>query len=417
MSLLSQATEISWICVRKTIKAFNSLIAFYHDVLTLILSGFDIIDTPMKKILIDANPIVPYFVLGKNSGIGRTCIELICELNRQRDGLPFEIELFTQNMKGVSAKKLNTGFKTHHVYLRFTQAMSTLVRRLRLRELLSGYDLQHITHNYENVVDPSRCIVTIHDAMFFSYPESFLGAEWNRKIIPPFARQVAHIITISENSKREIMEYMDVKEDKISVIPWGIDRSLLYPHKVSENQWTGKKPYFTSVSCDKGRKNTITLLKAYDRFALNDPEHHLILVWRNPTDEAFAITQKAHLKGRVHFASNLPNEELADIYAGATASFFPSLYEGFGLPIVESMACGVPCVTARNSSLEEVGGEAAIYTDPMDIEAIAAEMEKFENGRYDSAQLRRLSLAQADKFSWEKCAAQTIDVYRKCLGV
>lgn len=371
----------------------------------------------MKKILIDANPIVPYFAIGKNSGIGRTCMELITELNRHKDSLPFEIELFTQNIKGISADKLHTGFKSRHLHFRNMQSWNKLAAKLRLRELLSRYDLQHITHNYEQVSDPGRCIVTIHDAMFFSYPEQFLGADENRRTVPPFARKAAHIITISENSKREIMEYMGVPEEKITVIPWGVDHEMLHPHEVKSNRWSGSNPYFTSVSCDIGRKNTISVLKAFEKFACTNSQYHLILVWRKPSDEALQMAQHDALKGRVHFASNLSNEELADIYAGATASFFPSLYEGFGLPILESMACGVPCVTARNSSLEEVGGEAAIYTDPLDTDAIANEMTKLATAQYDMAQLQAASLAQAAKFTWERCARETIKVYQKCLGL
>lgn len=372
----------------------------------------------MKKVLIDANPIVPYFVSGKMDGIGRTNRELIQALDKLKDDIPFKIELFTQNLKGISAKKLNTNFKTHHLYLRNIESHNKISKNFQLRELLTRYDLQHITHNYELVTDPSKCIVTIHDAMFFSYPENFLGAEQNRKIIPPFARNAKHIITISENSKREIMEYMKVSEEKITVIPWGVDFNLLKPHEVPDNRWSGKSPYFTSVSCDVGRKNTITLLKAYKEFAKQNPDHHLILVWRSPSEEAIKISEEKNLKGKVHFASNLSNQELADIYAGATASFFPSLYEGFGLPILESMACGVPCVTCRNSSLKEVGGEAAIYVDdPMDIKALALEMEKFENGNYDFVKLKKQSLNQAQNFTWEKSAKSTINVYRQCLGI
>lgn len=371
----------------------------------------------MKKILIDANPIVPYFAIGRNSGIGRTCMELISQLDSMRSELPFEIELYTQNLHGVSGRKLNTGFRSRHAFLRNTESGRLWSRRLRLKEILSGYDLQHITHNYEIVRDPSRCIVTIHDVMFFSHPESFLGADKNREVVPPFARKTRHIITISENSKREIMHYMDIPEEKITVIPWGVDRTLLHPHEVGENRWSGTAPYFTSVSCDRGRKNTISLLRAYEKFARNTPEHHLVLVWREPTEEALELARLPHLKERVHFASNLTNEELADIYAGATASFFPSLYEGFGLPIAESMACGVPCVTCRNSSLSEIGGDAAIYVDPMDIDGMALEMERFENGEYDLDALRTSSLAQAGKFTWENCARQTIEVYKRCLGV
>ena len=367
--------------------------------------------------LIDANPVVPYLAQGKINGIGRTCLELIRELDQQRENLPFKIELFTQNLKGVSAQALNTGFKSHHLYFRNIPTWQKLSKALSLRELITGYDLQHITHNYENVKDPSKCIVTIHDAMFFSYPEAFLGAEKNRKVIPPFARKAAHIITISKNSKQEIIKYMNVPEDKITVIPWGVDHTLLYPHSTPPNKWSGTNPYFTAVSCDKGRKNTMTLLRAYEQFSKNSPLHHLILVWRNPSTEALALASSPRLRERIHFASNLSNEELADIYAGATATFFPSLYEGFGLPIVESLACGVPCVTARNSSLEEVGGDAAIYVDPMDENAIACEMEKFENAEYDISSLKEISFKQGSKFTWERCAKSTVEVYKKCLEI
>lgn len=366
------------------------------------------------KILIDANPVVPYLALGKISGIGRTCMDLIAELGRQKEKLPFDIELYTQNLKGVTASALHSGFKTRHIYLRHKEPYTDWVRRLRLREAISRYDLQHITHNYENV-DPSRCVVTIHDAMFFSYPEEALDSAKNRNVVPPFARKARHIITISENSKREIMEYMDVPEEKISVIPWGVDHQLYYPHKVNGNRWSGTSPYFAAVSCSGGRKNTISVLRAFEKFSRNNPTHHLVIVWANPTEEARRIAAMSGLKGRIHFTSHLPNEELADLYAGATATFFPSLYEGFGLPVLESMACGVPCVTARNSSLPEVGGDAAIYVEPLDVEAIAKEMEKFENGDYDMTALQEASLRQASRFRWDKCAAATIAVYKHCL--
>lgn len=210
---------------------------------------------------------------------------------------------------------------------------------------------------------------------------------------------------------------MDIPEDKITVIPWGVNHNLLYPHTPTTNRWSGKAPYFTSVSCDKGRKNTISIIQAFAKFAKNSPSHHLVLVWRNPSEEAIRLSELPQLKGRLHFTCNLSNEELSDLYAGATASFFPSLYEGFGLPIIESMACGVPCVTSRNSSLEEVGGDAAIYVEPLDIDAISTIMEKFESHAYDMEYLKAASLRQAAKFTWQHCAISTIDVYKKCLEI
>lgn len=369
----------------------------------------------MKRILIDANPSANFLATGHVSGISRTNTELIQALSRMKESLDFEIALYSQNLRGVSAKGLNSGFKTVHGYLRNNALWNEWSKRMRIREVLGRYDLQHITHNYEIVTDPSKCIVTIHDVMFFSYPEPQVFPESNQKIIPPFARAARHIITISESSKREIMSYMNVPEDRITVIPWGIDHKLLYPHKTNGNQYCGNNPYFISVSCDSGRKNTISLMKAYAQFAKSNPQHSLILVWRNPSQEAIDLIVHSHLENKIKFASGISNEELADLYAGATASFFPSLYEGFGLPIAESMACGVPCVTCRNSSLEEVGGDAALYVEPFDIDTMADIMESFENHDFDMDNLRAASIAQASNFTWEKCANKTIEVYRKCL--
>lgn len=370
----------------------------------------------MKRILIDANPIVPYLTCGSHVGIGRTCRELIQGLDTI-DDLPFEILLYTQNLKGVNAKPLNTHFKTLHTYLRFDDLGRKLAKQFRLREILGRYDLQHITHNYEEVTDPSKCIVTIHDVMFFSFPENKAEPDKNQLIIPPFARKAKHIITISENSKREIMEYMNVPASNITVIPWGINHEIFFPHDVDSNKWTGNDPYFISVSCNAKRKNAISTVKAFRKFAVNNPAHHLILVWGNPSEEVLKIASEPVVNNKIHFISNLSDQELSDLYSGATASFFPSLYEGFGLPIIESMACGTPCVTARNSSLEEVGGPAAIYTEPLDIDALCREMENFENGRYDLDSLSEASIKQAAKFQWSNCVASTIDVYKKCLNI
>lgn len=371
----------------------------------------------MKRVLIDVNSVVPYYVSGKLSGVGRTTMELIQALDSIRDCLPFEIMLYSQNMKGIGGKNLQTGFRNCHVYLRNTRTGQYLSSMLHIRELMTRYDIQHIPHNCEYGVDPTKCIVTIHDAMFFSYPESFLNHDESRIIVPPFAKKSKAIITISECSKKDIMKYMDIPEEKIAVIPWGCNRRIYYPHFVLNNRYCDDKPYFISVSCDRGRKNTISIVKAYAQIAKNHPEHHLILVWGNPSEEVLALCEKNNLANQIHFVSNVPDKELGDLYAGATASFFPSFYEGFGLPILESMACGVPVVTCRNSSLEEVGGDAAIYVEPLDIDVMADIMERFENADYNRAMLREQSIAQASKFTWENCVSKTVEVYKKCLAI
>jgi glycosyltransferase involved in cell wall biosynthesis len=115
--------------------------------------------------------------------------------------------------------------------------------------------------------------------------------------------------------------------------------------------------------------------------------------------------------------SGVSEEELSDLYAEATATFFPSKYEGFGLPVLESMASGTPIVTCNNSSLGEIGGDAALYVEPEDIEAMANLMAGFENKTLDRVSLTKNCLNHVDRFTWSACAQKTVEVYKKCLDL
>lgn len=373
----------------------------------------------MKKILIDANPIVPYYALGRNSGIGRTCMELISQLDRMRSDLPFEIELYTQNMKGISASCLNTGFKTRHVYLRNTTSGRIWSRRLHVREMLSHYDFQHITHNFELVTDPSRCIVTLHDAFFMKLDVRNFDYASMREQYPPFIRKCKHIITCSEYSKKDIIELIGIPEDRVTVIPWGIDHNIFYedPDKESSRQYINRemkieRPYFLSVSCDTGRKRTQELIKAY--LSLRKPENDLVLVWANPPDSIKSIVAQ---NPRIHLLSGISNEALRYLYNGATASVNPTSYEGFGLPILEAMACGCPVVTCANSSIPEIGGDAVIYLEEPVGKTLPYVMRAIDVGEMDLADMSLRGLRLASNFTWERTAEETIEVYKAQLGL
>lgn len=368
----------------------------------------------MKKLLIDINSIVPYYVYGKVNGIGRTTLELIQTLAKI-DNLPFEVILYSQNMKGIGGRNTELPFKNCHVYLPHREKIDKLLAKFPVRECLTGYDLMHIPHNFEYVHCPEKCVVTIHDVMFFSYPEHFLGHDFARQNYPKLAQKAKAILTCSENSKREIAEYMQIPVDKIFVCYWGINHQLFFPKPWSPNKYTGNTHYFLSVSCDIGRKNTISVLKAYEQLLKQAPYHDLVLVWRNPPIEIREKYTSSAFKNKIHFVSNISDEELSCLYSSATAMFFPSKYEGFGLPIAEAMASGTPVITCDNSSLREVGGEAAIYVEPEDIDSMTQIMSQFENKELDIELIRKNSISQASKFTWEACANKTIEVYRKCL--
>lgn len=365
-----------------------------------------------KKILIDANPVVPILAHDIHTGIGRTCLELIKGLDNIQSKLNFQIELITQNLRGISAKQLETRFKTHHIYLRNTEKYNRLAAKFRLRELLASYDLMHITHNYEIVADASRCIVTAHDAFYMKFDSPNFNYAAMRKTHPDFLRACRHIITCSEYSKKDIIETMDICPDKITVIPWGIDHNVFNvccketPKDYVRSHYNIVKPYFVSISCDEGRKRTPALIDAY--IELENPQNDLVLVWKKPPE---SILKKIAHTNRIHILSGVTDDGLKFLYNAATAAFNPSAYEGFGLPILEAMACGCPSVTCKNSSLPEVGQDIAIYIDEPINKSLYEVMKLIDSHELDLSTRCEAGVKHAKKFTWEANAAATAAVY------
>lgn len=380
----------------------------------------------MKRLLIDAGSAVPYFVSGKVSGIGRTTMELIQALAAYADELPFEVVLYSQNMKGIGGRNLCTPFKCKHLYLPDRQQINKLLARTPIKEWFTGYDIMHLPANFGYVHHPDRCIVTIHDALFMKMQEKAFNHDKMRIEVPPFARACRHIITCSEASKRDIVETMQIAPDKVTVIYWGVKHDIFRPLGLERAEVVNKlrghysqmpMNYFLSVSCNAERKRTHLLVEAYIELCRQQPINDLVLVWGNPPEWLVREIESSQAKGRVHFISGISDEQLALLYNGATASFTPSSYEGFGLPLLEAMACGTPVVTCNNSSLGEIAADAAIYmSEPVKQSALMV-MEQFENNAIDRAVYRYKGIARAAEFTWQRTAMQTIEIYKRNMGL
>jgi len=377
-----------------------------------------------KRLLIDVNSIVPYFSKGMHSGIGRTTMELLAAMAKE-PALPFDVMLYSQNLRGIGGRNLHLPFKNRHVYLRHNYYWDDFVNRHSIRELLTRYDLMHIPHNYEYVRHPEKCIVTIHDAIFMKQEDSSLGFQHLRRIIPPFARQCRHIVTCSESSKADIIETMDVPPEKVSVVHWGIKHDIFYPQTDKEvvkeklqNSLGIQRPYFLAVSCNGGRKRADVLVRSFIRFlSLHDTSLDLVLVWHNPPTGVLHEVQEKHLTHRIHFLQGLSDTDLASLYNGATALFFPSSYEGFGLPILEAMACGITVVTCRNSSLSEIGGEVPYYLEEPIEDSLIQAMSSFATSESGLQSHIDAGIKRASAFTWERAARQMIEIYRELLQV
>lgn len=281
-----------------------------------------------------------------------------------------------------------------------------------------------IYHFVNFVVPPrvkGRIINTVYDMVYKTFPETMEKANYDKldSSLKDSCTRSDAIITISENSKRELMDYLGVPSDKIHIISPGVDVSVYKPMAPSEWKDTGIKyglpdKYLLYLGTIEPRKNINTIIRAFHQFTGLDREGYKLVVagkkgWM--FDEVFNLVKKLGIEDKVIFPGYIPEEDKPFIYAGATAFVFPSLYEGFGMPPLEAMACGVPVITSNSSSLPEVVGDAGIQVDSMDIDSISIAMHELTSKPELRKILAAKSIQRAQGFSWEDSVKRLIKLY------
>src|SRR4051812_1523886 len=250
---------------------------------------------------------------------------------------------------------------------------------------------------------PGRFIFTLHDLNHLSVPDNSnaLKRAYYRHVIRPACRKAAFVLTVSDYSRGEIASWAGLNDEKIINVGNGVGA----PFGASGRTYDPGYPYLLYVGSRKPHKNLPRLLEAY---ALSGTANELrLLLSGRPDPSTVATIDRLHLRGRVIFLPLDSTEALAEAYRGATAFLFPSLYEGFGLPPLEAMACGVPVLTSNVCSLPEVVGNAAILVNPIDIDDIAEGIRRIANDSQLVFSLRERGIQQAQKFSWEETATRT----------
>jgi glycosyltransferase involved in cell wall biosynthesis len=265
-------------------------------------------------------------------------------------------------------------------------------------------------------------VVTIHDLSFLTYPQNFpvLNRAYLRAFTRLSVRRARRIIAVSESTKRDLIRYYGVEPAKVDVVHNGVDPGFhpLPAAKVAEFRRRRNLPdrFILFVGTLEPRKNVSRLIDAYA--LLSEPRLPLMLLGGKGWfyDEIFARVRMLGLQGEVTFVGYVESDELPSWYNAATLFVYPSLYEGFGLPPLEAMACGTPVVASNTSSLPEVVGQAGLLVDPASSEALAAAMQRVLEQPELQAEMRSAGLAQAQSFSWEKTAASTVGCYQRALG-
>ena len=265
--------------------------------------------------------------------------------------------------------------------------------------------------HFQHVVAPGykgRAVVTVHDLSFERDPSLMPLRDrfFFRTMVPRSVRRADRVLTVSEQTKRDVVDEYGTPEAKIAVTPNGVDSAFALNGAVRNGS-----PYVLFVGALQARKDPLTAIEA---LALTPGTLRLLLAGpdKGAEREARAAVSRLGLDGRVEFLGHVEKPELAALYRGAECFVLPSRYEGFGLPVLEAMASGTPVVTTTAGSLPEVADNAAVLVEPGDAVALAGGIER---ALADRDRLISAGLARAHQFSWTETARRTLEVYRELL--
>jgi glycosyltransferase involved in cell wall biosynthesis len=359
-------------------------------------------------------------------GIGRYAINLLealLPLSSQRyPDLEFVIFTAPQTdrdlLKGVGARPCE----------RFRRVKSTLLRSSVL--LPVGVLMEHIEvfHGLDQsgiplFVKTGKYIVTIHDVIPLVLPWAFPPR--HRLVLATaltrIRKQAEMVIVPSTAAAEDVVHFLRVERERIRVIPMGCEsrfQPIEEPMRaaVLRRQYDLPERYILFVGTLEPRKNVQTLLRAFAQVIAETPQDDLTLViaggkgWGGEDYRSTVDALKLH--DRVRFAGFVADDDLPELYRGALLFVYPSLYEGFGLPVLEAMACGTPVITSNRASLPEVAGDAALLADPTRPEALAEAMASIISDGDLRQALRVKGLARAQTFTWDAVAQQTMAIYR-----
>lgn len=360
--------------------------------------------------------------LAQSAGIGRYARELALALHRTGE---VELSLFHNRQPVAQLPAALAALPRSQAPLSNRAWRFYLLGGLPLlpdwRTAIDGSELFHGA----DAVTPRLSIptvITIHDLTTHLFPQyhTRLNRLYLRWALPIMARRADAIIADSYATQRDIVAQLGVSPGKITVVHLGVDGAVFAPQSSAavDNtlaQLGVRPPYLLAVGTLEPRKNLATLLRAYATLPASAPP--LVLVggqgWGdNPLSAAI---EDLGLHGRVHMTGYVHDACLPALYSGAEVFIYPSLYEGFGLPVLEAMSCGAPVITSNVSSLPEVAGDAAILVDPHDVGKLAAAIQTLLAATGQRQKLRDAGLVRARAFSWMRCANDTVNVYRAVL--
>lgn len=271
---------------------------------------------------------------------------------------------------------------------------------------------------------PVPAVITVHDVAHRRFPDQVPSRilKYYNTYLPKYLEHTGRVITVSNSSKKEICKWYDIHPDKVKVVYNGV--SSRYKPLSNEDvaaqreQWSDGRPYLLFVGMIHPRKNIDNLIRAYDKFRETSSLDYPMLIAGSKHWQYEAVDQawrQSAFKQDIRFLGFVPNDELPKLTGGARLLCYISLYEGFGLPVLEAMACGVPVLCSDRGSIAEVAGDAARLVNPGDEEAIGAAIREILEDPDSLDRLSRLGRERAMQFSWDRAAEETYAVLNEVL--
>lgn len=269
---------------------------------------------------------------------------------------------------------------------------------------------------------PVPQVVTIHDVAYLYYPEDFTKKDlWQLKNWTAFSiKKAKQIIAVSKTTKKDIVKNYDVDENKVTVVYNGFEKQISQNSHLRQGfGGQGKiKNFILFVGTIQPRKNLEVLIDAFDKFTQTNNDFKLVIVGKKGWlyKDIFEKVKTMKLEDKIIFTDHVTDEDLIWYYKNAFCLTLPSIYEGFGIPVLEAMSYDCPVIASFSSSLPEIGGEASLYFDPKNSDDLLEKLESLQNNNELRKQLISKGQQRIKDFSWEKCGKETLNVIIDSVG-
>lgn len=351
---------------------------------------------------------------GRISGVGYYTARIVEHLARSHgDGVSQLLLLSNGSIDRALPEpaRLVDGFRfpIRSVWMQFL--LPLLLRRIRP-------DIVHYTNYLAPAVPTGPYVVSVHDMSLTRTPEHHTLKKrlLTASLVPRVARCARLVLTPSLATSRDVTEDLDIPAERVVSIPYAAAEMFQATNEPPDQPGTDR-PYFLFVGTIEPRKNLLRLINAFADFARDVPGVNLVLAgqrgWK--CEEIYDRARRKDVADRIRILDYVEEKALPSLYSHALACVYPSLFEGFGFPVVEAMSCGAPVLTSNTTSLSEIGAGAALLVDPLDTAAIGSALRSLSRDPDLRADLRKRGLARAASFSWEATGRRTLGAYRQAL--